>query len=77
MRKRRNTILTPSELQARRTLRQCIRTACKHYMQVWPHRHRSLEAVLIEMLAEATDSGVCDLIEALSQIRRDKQGWRL
>jgi hypothetical protein len=75
MKKTSRTILTPSELQTRRTLRQYIRTACKHYMRAWPNRHRSLEAVLIEMLAEATASSEFDLIDALANIRRDKRGW--
>jgi hypothetical protein len=77
MKKTNRTILTPSDLQSRRALRQCIRKACKHYMRAWPNRYRSLEAVLIEMLADVTQSNDCDLIDALSEIRRDDHGAHL
>ena len=77
MKKRNNTILTPKDLAARKTLRACIRKACKFYAKTWPSKHRSLEAVLIEMLADLTQSNDCDLIDALSEIRRDDHGFHL
>jgi hypothetical protein len=69
--------VTHDDLKDRATLRKAIRTACRHYMKRWPKRTRSLEALLIRMLGECTNTEDHEIIDALSQIRRDEHGYHL
>jgi RNase P protein component len=69
--------MSDEEKKDRATLRKAIRKACRHYMQRWPNRTRSLEALLIRLLGECTSTADHELIDALSEIRRDEHGYHL
>jgi hypothetical protein len=70
-------MLTKEDLKDRAEIRKAIRLACRFYMKRWPKRIRSLESVLIRMLGECTNTEDHELIDALSEIRRDKHGYHL
>lgn len=55
--------------EARRTLIRVFRRGVRLWLKHWPRRRRSLESVLISLLADVAECRETDLIEAVNDAR--------
>jgi hypothetical protein len=58
-----------SDRDARKAIVRVIRNGVRFYIKHWPRKRRSLESVLVSLLADVSECHRCDLIDAVNDAR--------